>query len=170
MLAGYVVAAFETTISAMAAGIWFFAQNPAEWDKLRADPRLAMSAANEIVRMETPLQNFARVTTGEVALSDGTILPKGARVILSYASANRDERQFEQPDAFRIDRREKQNLGFGHGPHGCAGQGLARMELTAVFTAMAQRIVRFEIAGPPDRALNNISRAFRRLPARAIPA
>lgn len=61
MLAGYVVAAFETTISAMAAGIWFFARNPAEWDELRADPRLAMGAANEIVRMETPLQNFARV-------------------------------------------------------------------------------------------------------------
>lgn len=170
MLAGYVVAAFETTISAMAAGIWFFARNPVEWDKLRADPRLAMGAANEIVRMETPLQNFARVTTGEVALSDGVILPQGARVILSYASANRDERQFEQPDAFRIDRREKQNLGFGHGPHGCAGQGLARMELTAVFTALAQRIARFEIVGPPDRALNNISRAFRRLPVRAIPA
>lgn len=170
MLAGYVVAAFETTISAMAAGICFFARNPAEWDKLRADPRLAMGAANEIVRMETPLQNFARVTTGEVALSDGTILPQGARVIVSYASANRDERQFEQPDAFRINRREKQNLGFGHGPHGCAGQGLARMELTAVFTALAQRIARFEIVGPPDRALNNISRAFRRLPARAIPA
>lgn len=170
MLAGYVVAAFETTISAMAAGIWFFAQYPAEWAKLRADPRLAMSAANEIVRMETPLQNFARVTTGEVALSDGTILPQGARVILSYASANRDERQFEQPDTFCIDRREKQNLGFGHGPHGCAGQGLARMELTAVFTALAQRVARFAIVEPPDRALNNISRAFRRLPARAIPA
>lgn len=170
MLAGYVVAAFETTISAMAAGICFFARNPAEWDKLRADPRLAMGAANEIVRMETPLQNFARVTTGEVALSDGTILPQGARVIVSYASANRDERQFEQPDTFSIDRREKQNLGFGHGPHGCAGQGLARMELTAVFTALAQRIAGFELAGEPDRALNNISRAFRRLPARAIPA
>ncbi|WP_416463827.1 cytochrome P450 [Sphingomonas sp. VDB2] len=170
MLAGYVVAAFETTISAMAAGIWFFARNPDEWDKLRVDPRLAMGAANEIVRMETPLQNFARVTTGEVALSDGTILPQGARVIVSYASANRDQRQFDRPDAFRIDRREKQNLGFGHGPHGCAGQGLARMELTAVFTALAQRVARFEIVGPPDRALNNISRAFRRLAARAVPA
>jgi cytochrome P450 len=170
MLAGYVVAAFETTISAMAAGIWFFAQNPGEWDRLRADPRFATAAANEIVRLETPLQHFARVTTQPVTLSDGTILPQDARVLVSYASANRDERQFEQPDAFRIDRREKQNLGFGHGPHGCAGQGLARMELTAVLTALASRIARFEIAGPPERALNNISRAFRRLPARAIPA
>ncbi|MEO0030529.1 MAG: hypothetical protein RIS94_287 [Pseudomonadota bacterium] len=170
MLAGYVVAAFETTISAMAAGICFFAENPVEWNKLRTDPRLAVSAANEIVRMETPLQNFARVTMRDVVLSDGSVVPADTRVVVSYASANRDERQFADPDAFRIDRREKQNLGFGHGPHGCAGQGLARMELTAVFAALACHVARFEIAGPPERALNNISRSFRRLPARAIPA
>ncbi|MFM6830766.1 MAG: cytochrome P450 [Novosphingobium sp.] len=170
MLAGYVVAAFETTISAMVAGIQLFAENPGEWDKLRADPRLATAAANEIARMETPLQNFARVTTRDAVLSDGSVVPQGTRVIVSYASANRDERQFDQPDAFRIDRREKQNLAFGHGPHGCAGQGLARMELTAVFSALARRIARIELVGHGERALNNISRSFARLPARAIPA
>ncbi|MCY1672055.1 cytochrome P450 [Novosphingobium sp. SL115] len=169
MLAGYVVAAFETTISAMAAGIYLFAQNPAEWDKLRADSGLAMVAANEIVRMETPLQNFARVTTQDAELSDGSVVPAGARVCVSYASANRDERQFSQPDLFDITRREKQNLGFGHGPHGCAGQGLARMELAAVFTALSRRISRIELTDPAERALNNISRSFSRLPARAIP-
>lgn len=170
MLAGYVVAAFETTISAMAAGIQLFADNPLEWDKLRADPRLAMAAANEIVRMETPLQNFARVTTQDAELSDGTVIPAGSRVIVSYASANRDERQFENPDTFCIDRREKQNLGFGHGPHGCAGQNLARMELSAVFRALASRVSRLQRAGAGDRVLNNIARSFSRLPAVAIAA
>lgn len=170
MLAGYVVAAFETTISAMAAGIQLFADNPREWDKLRADPRLAMTAANEIVRMETPLQNFARVTMRDTALSDGSVIPAGTRVILSYASANRDERQFDGPDTFCIDRREKQNLGFGHGPHGCAGQNLARMELTAVFGALAKRVVSLQRAGDGARALNNISRSFASLPALAIRA
>ncbi len=174
MLAGYIVAAFETTISAMASGIWLFAQNPGEWRKLQANPQLAMQAANEIVRVESPLQNFARLATRDVELADGetgrsVVVPAGSRVILSYASANRDERQFEQPDAFIIDRREKQNLGFGHGPHGCAGQGLARMELTAVFNALAARIDSFELTGQGDRALNNISRGFRSLPVRAIP-
>ncbi|MEO0061830.1 MAG: hypothetical protein RLZZ08_390 [Pseudomonadota bacterium] len=170
MLAGYIVAAFETTISAMAAGIYLFARNPGEWDKLRADPSLALSAANEIVRWETPLQNFSRVCARETTLSDGTLIPAGARVIVSYASANRDERQFTDPDAFHIDRREKANLGFGHGPHGCAGQGLARMELVAVFTALAKVATRIELTGEPVRALNNVSRAFRSLPARIIPA
>lgn len=170
MLAGYVVAAFETTISAMAAGIQLFAENPSEWDKLRADPRLALHAANEIVRMETPLQNFARVTTQNAELSDGSVIPAGTRVIVSYASANRDERQFEQPDVFRINRREKQNLGFGHGPHGCAGQNLARMELTAVFGALAKRITRFERQGEGVRALNIISRSLASLPTVAVAA
>ena len=170
MLAGYIVAAFETTISAMASGVWLFAEDPGEWAKLRATPKLAVKAANEIVRMESPLQNFARWTTRDAELSDGTVVPAESRVIVSYASANRDERQFAEPDLFRIDRPEMQNLGFGHGPHGCAGQGLARMELTAVFTALAERVRRFEIIGEPERALNNISRGFRRLPARAFSA
>jgi len=168
MLAGYIVAAFETTIAAMASGLWLFARNPDEWDKLRADPRLAMQAANEIVRIESPLQNFARYVMRDAVLSDGITVPAGSWAIVSYAAANRDERQFADPDAFRIDRKERQNLGFGHGPHGCAGQALARMELTAVFTALAGRIERFELAGEPERGLNNVARGFSRLPIRAI--
>lgn len=170
MLAGYIVAAFETTISAMASGLWLFAENPGEWAKLRAEPRLAVNAANEIVRIEAPLQNFSRWSAVDAELSDGTVVPAGTRVIVSFASANRDERQFAEPDRFVIDRKETQNLGFGHGPHGCAGQGLARMELTAVFSALAERVERFEITGEPERAVNNISRGFRRLPARALSA
>jgi len=170
LLAGYVVAAFETTIAAMASGAWLFATNPGEWDKLRADPRLAMSAANEIVRMEAPLQKFARFVTKDATLSDGSVLPAGSWAIVCYGSANRDERQFAEPDQFRIDRRERQNLGFGHGPHNCAGQGLARMELTAVYAALGRRIARFELAGTPERILNNIAYGFARLPLRAIAA
>jgi cytochrome P450 len=168
MLAGYIVAAFETTISAMASGAWLFATNPDQWSKLRADARLLPFVAGEIVRMESPLQNFTRTTTVDAEMSDGSIVPAGSRVIVSYASANRDERKFEEPDRFRIDRAEKQSMGFGHGPHGCAGQGLARMELSAVFGALAARIERFELVGEPERVLNNIARGFRRVPLRAV--
>ncbi|MCP5397160.1 MAG: cytochrome P450 [Sphingomonadaceae bacterium] len=166
MMAGYIVAAFETTISAMAAGLYLFATNPGEWDKLRADPKLAMQAANEIVRMESPLQNFGRYVTRDTVLSDGSSIPADSWAIVSYASANRDERQFADPDSFRIDRKERQNLGFGHGPHGCAGQGLARMELAAVFTALASRVARIELAGDPERSLNNVARGFSKVPVR----
>lgn len=170
MLAGYVVAAFETTISAMASGLWLFAENPDEWRKLRESPGLATHAGNEIVRMEAPIQNFSRFVTQAVTLSDGTVVPADSRAIVSYASANRDERHFSNADSFRIDRSERQNMGFGFGPHGCAGQGLARMELTAVFTALAKRIERLELTGQPSRSLNNVTRAFSRLPMRAVAA
>jgi cytochrome P450 len=169
LLAGYVVAAFETTIAAMASGAWLFAQNPQEWDKLRANPKLAMSAANEIVRMEAPLQKFARYVTRDVTLSDGACIPAGSWAIVAYGSANRDERHFAQADRFIIDRRERQNLGFGHGPHNCAGQGLARMELVAVFTALARRVERIELAGAPVRIVNHIAFGFSRLPLRVVP-
>ncbi len=170
MLAGYIVAAFETTISAMAFGILLFARNPDEWDKLRKNPRLATSAANEIVRVESPIQNFARHAMRDTEMSDGSVIPQGSWAIVSYGSANHDERQFDKPDSFIIDRAEKQNLGFGHGPHGCAGQGLARMELTAVFSALAETIARFELVSEPEYALNNVTRSLRRLKVRAVPA
>ncbi|MEO0032097.1 MAG: hypothetical protein RIS94_1855 [Pseudomonadota bacterium] len=170
LLAGYVVAAFETTIAAVASGAWLFARYPGEWDKLRANPKLAMSAANEIVRMESPLQKFARFVTRDAVMSDGTTIPAGSRAIVCYGSANRDERQFSQPDAFVIDRRERQNLGFGHGPHACAGQGLARMEMTAIFAALAQKVARFEIDGEPTRIVNNVAYGFARLPLRVVGA
>jgi cytochrome P450 len=168
MLAGYIVAAFETTISAMASGLWQFARHPDQWVKLRADPRLAVNAPNEIVRLESPLQKFTRVATRDVQLSDGSMLPRGARVIVCYGSANRDERVFAHPDAFIIDRPEKQQLGFGHGPHGCLGQGLARMELVALFRALSGKVERLELAGPAERLINNVASGFARLPMRAV--
>lgn len=168
LLFGYIVAAFETTIAATASGAWLFAVNPREWDKLREDPRLAMSAANEIVRMETPLQKFARYVTRNATMSDGTTIPGESWAIVSYASANRDERHFTDPDRFWIDRKERQNLAFGQGTHNCAGQGLARMELMAVFTALAKRVVRFELVGEPERVINNVAYGFKKLPLRAI--
>lgn len=170
LLAGYIVAAFETTIAAMASGVWLFAKNPGEWQKLRENPKLALQAANEIVRVEAPLQNFARYVVRDATLSDGTVIPANNWAIVSYASANRDGRNFSDPDEFRIDRRERQNLAFGHGIHGCAGQGLARMELVAVFSALAERVDHFELMGAPERSLNNIARAFKTLPMRAVAA
>jgi cytochrome P450 len=169
LLAGYVVAAFETTIAAIASGLWLFATNPAEWDKLRANPGLAIQAANEIVRIESPLQNFARFVTRETTLSDGSIIPPDSWAIVSYASANRDERHYQEPEEFRIDRPERQNLGFGAGVHNCAGQALARMELAAVLTALSGRVARLELAGSPQRNLNNVARGFSYLPLRATP-
>lgn len=168
LLAGYVVAAFDTTINGIASGVWLFATNPEQWDIVRADPSLVGRAFNEILRMETPIQNFSRVTTREVDLGNDLVLPAGARVIVSYASANRDERHFGEPDLFDIRRAQTDHLAFGFGNHGCAGQGLARLEAHAVFRALAARVGRFELLGTPLRQLNNITRGFIHVPIRAL--
>lgn len=166
MLAGYVVAAFDTTISAMASGIWLFARHPEQWDRVRADPDLVPKACQEIIRLESPIQMFSRMATRDVTMDDGTTIPAGARAIVCYASANRDERQF--PDAVRFDagRHPNGHLGFGMGNHACAGQSLARLELHAVFGALARRIVRFELDGEPRLAPHQITRSFAHVPVR----
>lgn len=170
LLLGYVVAAFDTTISAIASGVWLFATHPEQWDLLRADPRLVAQAFNEIVRLESSIQHFSRVATRDVDLGEGVTIPIGARVIVSYASANRDERQFENADRFDITRRDGIHLGFGAGNHACAGQSLARLEAHAVFKALAQHVRRFELTGDPRRRLYNVTRSFSCVPTRAIAA
>jgi cytochrome P450 len=166
LLAGYVVAAFDTTISTISSGMWLFARHPDQWDLLRGDPALVPSAFNEIVRIESPIQVFSRVTTREVDLGEGVVIPSGARVLHGYGAANRDERHFPDPDRFDVRRNPVDHLGFGYGNHACAGQGLARLEVHAVFRALAARVERIELVGEPVRALNNITRGFRSLPVR----
>jgi cytochrome P450 len=166
MLAGYVVAAFDTTISAMASGIWLFARHPEQWDRVRADPELVPRACQEIIRMETPIQMFSRVATRDVDMGEGITLPAGARAIVCYASANRDERHFPQADRFDVARQPNAHLGFGMGNHACAGQSLARLELHAVFGALARRVDRFELDGEPSLAPHQITRSFAHVPVR----
>jgi len=137
-----------------------------EWERLRTDTSLIERAFHEIVRIESPIQNFSRVATKDVDVGDGVVIPRGARVIVSYGSANRDERHFDEPERFDVMRRRIDHLGFGLGNHACAGQGLARLEAHAVFRARAPRVRHFELTGEPIRALNNITRGFSHLPAR----
>ncbi|WP_411152575.1 cytochrome P450 [Streptomyces sp. A30] len=166
LLAGYVVAAFDTTISVISNGMWLFARHPEQWDLLRSDPALVPSAFNEIVRIESPIQVFSRVAVRDVDLGAGVVVPSGARVLHSYGSANRDERHFADPDRFDVRRNPVDHLGFGYGNHACAGQGLARLEVHAILKALGARVERIELTGEPVRALNNITRGFRSMPVR----
>lgn len=167
LLSGYVVAAFDTTINAIASGAWLFAQHPEQWAALRADPSLVTSAVDEVLRLETPIQHLTRVTTCDVDLGEGVTITSGARVLLSYASANRDDRHYPDPDTLRVDRGSADHLAFGAGVHACAGQSLAKIEARSMLQALAARIPRLEVTEPPTRALNNITRGFAKLPLRA---
>ena len=97
-------------------------------------------------------------------------IPAGARVLVLYASANRDEREWADTNTFDIRRDANRQLGFGHGTHACAGQGLARLEMQAMLSALMERVDRIELAGQPAWALNNVIRCYERLPLRLISA
>jgi cytochrome P450 len=162
LLIDYLAPSLDTTISALGNAIWLLATHPDQWDLLRREPDRVKNAFNEVVRYESPISCFTRVATDTTELGDVEI-PAGARLLMMFASANRDERRWERADEFDITREAAGQLGFGSGVHACAGMGLARLEGTAVLTALATRVERFEL-GEPVRKLNNLIRAFSSLP------
>jgi cytochrome P450 len=162
MMRDYISPSLDTTIFATASLIWFFGQNPDQWDLVRRDHSLIASAINEAVRLESPIRGFTRVVVEDTVL-DGAELRAGSRILALYASANRDERAWQEPEKFDIKRDARGHLGFGFGAHICAGMHLARLEMTALMVAFARRVSRFEL-GTPVRAANNVLRGFASLP------
>jgi cytochrome P450 len=163
LMLDYLAPSLDTTISAVGSAIWLLGNHPDQWDLLRADPSLIPNAVNEVVRYESPIRAFGRLTTRDVEIG-GVLVPADSRVLVIYASANRDERQWDRPDEFDVTRGNAvAQLGFGYGEHGCAGQGLARMETQSLLEALARSVTRFTL-GTPERALNNVIRSLASLP------
>jgi cytochrome P450 len=162
MMIDYMGPSLDTTIFGIASGVWLFANYPDQWDLLRADPSLIPSAINEILRMEAPVQGFSRYVARDYDL-DSVALQQGSRAIMFYGAANRDPRQFSDPDRFDIRRDNAgRHLAFGTGPHMCLGMNLARLDMRALFRALARKVKRFHIEAE-QRALNNILRGFSKL-------
>jgi cytochrome P450 len=123
-------------------------QDQALQSQLRARPELLDDALEEFLRLYTPYRGFARTVRREVELHGRTIKPNEP-IALMYASANRDERIFEEPDVFKLRRPNIQShLAFGRGPHRCAGMVLARLELKIALQKLLQMTSRFEVSGP----------------------
>ncbi|HZZ49293.1 MAG TPA: cytochrome P450, partial [Pseudonocardia sp.] len=165
----YVGPSLDTTIHATSTGLLLFAQHPEQWDKVRANPGLlAKTAIVEIVRMATPIQYFTRHVTRDVEV-EGVTIPKGSRVVIMYASANKDERKFPDPHTFDVERRAAEQVAWGGGKHTCIGKALARMEMIALFELLAERVERFE-AGSYSYNVNNIVRGLEHLDLTLVPA
>lgn len=162
MALSYVAPSLDTTIFASGSALWLFANNPNQWQLLRDDPSLIPSAINEILRMECPLQGFSRYAVGDHEF-DGVTLPENSRIIVLYASANRDERRWTHPETFDIGREGvARHLAFGYGGHACIGLNLAKLEMAAFFSALAATVSHFE-CGSSERVLNNTLHGFRHL-------
>ena len=115
---------------------------------MRADPSLLLSAVEEFIRWSTPVRHFGRTATEDRVIR-GKHVKAGDRLIMCYPSANRDEAEFPDAFAFRVDRRPNRHLAFGTGPHICLGQHLARMELQCFMREFIARVDDVELAGPP---------------------
>jgi cytochrome P450 len=144
LMLAYVWAGMDTTVNAIASAVSLFADHPEQWTMLRADRSLLVSATHEVLRIEPPVQRFTRVTTSDTVLG-GVALPAGARVVVLFGSANRDQRRFTDPDRFDIRRNPTDHLSFGRGVHRCVGANLAQEEIKAVLDRLADRVERFEV-------------------------
>ena len=124
------------------------AENPDQRALLLRDPSLIPAAVEETLRFATPLQLTARTTSRPVSLH-GITIPAGGRVVLVTGAANRDDRQFRDPDNFDITRGRSRHVGFGEGVHGCLGAPLARLEARVALEEALPVLGDYELAGPP---------------------
>jgi cytochrome P450 len=159
-------AGHDTTRNAIAGGMLALLENPAQLAALRADPAGRVNdAVEEIVRWTTPVNFMMRTAACDYELGDAK-LRQGDRLVLYYASANRDEDVFDDPFVFRIDRHPNPHLGFGIGEHFCLGANLARKSQRALFAELAARLEDVALAGPPERLAASFVAGVKHLPIR----
>ncbi|HEV2533076.1 cytochrome P450 [Phenylobacterium sp.] len=141
-------AGHDTTSSSTATALWALAENPGELAKVKADPSLIPSLVDESIRWATPVKTFMRTATADVEFA-GRDIKKGDWLMLCYASGNRDEAVFDEPDRFRVDRRPNKHLAFGYGAHLCLGQHLAKMEMRILWEELIPHLSKLQLAGEP---------------------
>lgn len=146
-LVGFVLPSLDTTINAMGNLLHALATHPDEWRKLRADPALIPDAVLESMRFSPVVRWFSRVAAQDYRVED-IVIPAGARVMLLYGSANRDERHYPDANTFDIARNPVDQLAWGTGPHMCVGASLARMEMEVMLEALVEHVGAIE-AGQP---------------------
>ena len=158
-------AGHDTTSYSLTGGLKALLENPDQLAKLRADPSLLPSAVDEFIRWTSPVKHFMRTATEDVEI-EGKQVRAGDIVMLSYPSANRDEDVFDDPFAFRVDRKPNRHLAFGTGPHLCLGQHLAKMELISFMREFLARIDDVELAGIPRAVQSTFVGGVKNLPIR----
>lgn len=159
------VAGNETTTNLIGNTVKALFANPDQLDRLIKEPEWLPAAIEEGLRFDSPVQIVFRTATRDVEIA-GTKIPQGAFVAPLLASANRDERQFEDPDRFDVTRNPQGHLGFGFGKHFCLGASLARLEARAALEALVPELPRLELHGPNELVDSFLVRGPRRLEVR----
>jgi len=166
------VAGNETTTKLLTETVRLLAENPDQWQQLKDDPSRAPAIVEEALRLSTPTQGMFRIATKDHEL-EGVQIPKGARIVIVFASANRDAELFGEPDAFDPDRDNlRDHLAFGKGIHFCLGAALSRLEGKVALEEFARRVDRFELDESNDFGYHPsfLLRGLKRLDITVTPA
>jgi hypothetical protein len=155
----------DTIMGLLGEALELLTRHPEQRKLLLEEPARIPNAIEEFLRLGSPVQGLARTTMRDVTLHGKTI-PQGRKVLLLYASANRDEDVFEAPYEFRIDRHPNPHLGFGIGEHFCLGSHLARRSQRALFSELVGRLEQVELAGPVERLVASFVAGIKHLPIR----
>ena len=157
----------DTTKNTTSHAIKLFADNPEEWRLLTNQSSLMATAVEEILRCATPVIHFRRTATADVTLA-GTRIAEGDAVVMFYESANVDETVFPDAQRFDITRSPNPHVAFGGGGvHFCLGANLARTQLRALFSRLAERVLSIE-TGKPDFLVSNFINGIKRMPVRVV--
>lgn len=155
MLIDLIGPSLDTTIFGITNMTLLMGRHPEQWQRVRADRSLVQNAVSEVLRLESPIRGFTRVATADADV-EGITVPRGARVLVLYASANRDERMWgPTADAFDVGRTDAdKHFAFGYGRHSCIGMHLGRLEMTVLLEAMLDAIPAFSVARPEWAMIN----------------
>lgn len=141
-------AGHDTTSSSTAGAMWALATQPGLLEQVKEDPARIPALIEEAIRWTTPVKTFMRSAAEDTELR-GRSIAKGDWLMLCYASGNRDEEVFPNPDTFDITRKPNRQLAFGFGAHLCLGQHLARMEMRILFEELLPRLKSVRLDGDP---------------------
>ena len=157
------MAGHEATVNATTNGIAALAAHPDQWQRIRSGSVSPRTAIEEVLRYDPPLQWFGRWVLDDGFEVDGMPVPRGARVALVLAAANRDPRKYDHPDRFDIGRADSSHLSLGGGIHFCIGAPLARLELETTLTELARSEPELVVVEPPIRRSTFQFRGYERL-------
>lgn len=164
-----IVGGNDTTRNSISGGVLALNRFPEQYDKLNANPSLIPNMVAEIVRWQTPLAFMRRTAIEDVELH-GKQIKKGDKVVMWYASGNRDEEIFEDADRLIIDRPNARNhVSFGFGIHRCMGNRLAEMQLRVLWEEIQKRFSKVNVMGEPVRNRSAFVRGYSELPVKLVP-
>jgi cytochrome P450 len=153
-----VLGGLETTAGVLGMAMQRFCREPDIPARLRADPALISAAVEELLRLDGSFVCIGRTARTDAEISDRHV-SKGDPVVMYWASANRDEAEFEGPEEFRLDRPRNRHLAFGAGPHRCTGSNLARLNLQIAIEELLHRLSDFELQDVPIEYHSSLNRA-----------